>query len=358
MSKLSAVRGRGVYRSLEEDYKKDIEDLKEANKRDRNTARDLRNEIEDLEKYGRENERNIRQDHRNQILQLHEANKSRERTLDEEHQRKIRQLEEANEVNKHARSQEYKKELQKWVDANNASQRQYEILQTENQRLEINNQNLYKEQVRLKNAYAVLNDQQGLSEAEINSLEDQSKRQKNKIDSLSEALITAQTDMESLSQDLDKAIEDRMFHRNDAEKLRAHIAKAEIQQSPLRDEDFYVQNFGEIKTEIENWVARNAKANATQSLSDRQEASLLQCLAELGEHGQRASEYLRANNRIQIWYSTPRWRIPMARHIVAAFIFAYVFHPFVVGLPASSSEVLEWIDQDIMSQGSPLEKIC
>jgi len=70
----------------------------------------------------------------------------------------------------------------------------------------------------------------------------------------------------------------------------------------------------------------------------------------LGEHGERAAQYLSANNRMQKWYGAPRWRIPMVRHIVAAFLFAYAFQPFIVGLPAESAKILGWIDRDIASQ--------
>ena len=343
------------HNELFKNSQKDVDKLKETNKKDRAIAQDLQKQIEELEEFSRNKERDLTQSHKTEILRLEEASWSRERKIGQENQKQIQRLEDAYKAKQRTLTQDYNRELQRLEEVNNANEHRYEILEAEKQQLEIENQSLYQEQTRLNNANAVLNNQQDQSITEISRLKEQSKRRKDKIESLTQTLITTKTDMESLGRDLDKAKEDCSFHRNDAAQLRAHIAKAESQQSPLRDEDFYIQNFGEIKTEIESWIARNAKTNAAQSLSDRQEINLLQSIAELGEHGQKASKYLRANNRVQTWYSTPRWRIPLARHIVAAFIFAHIFQPFVVGLPTSSSEVLEWIDNDIMSRGSPLK---
>jgi hypothetical protein len=84
---------------------------------------------------------------------------------------------------------------------------------------------------------------------------------------------------------------------------------------------------------------------------------VLQSLADLGQHGQKASDYLRVNQCAQTWYSTRRCRIPLVRHIVAAFIFAHILQPFVVGLPPASSEILERINRDLISQRSHLGKV-
>jgi hypothetical protein len=170
--------------------------------------------------------------------------------------------------------------------------------------------------------------------------------------------MIAEKQIEGLNEALHKSQNESDFHRTDAEQLRAYMAMAETQQGPLRDEDFYIQNFGELKTEVENWMARNSRNNAGQSLTTSQVEFILQSLADLGHHGQKASEYLRVKQRAQIWYSTPRWRIPLVRHIVAAFIFARIFQPFVVGLPRASSEILEWIDHDLVSQGWRFSKVC
>jgi chromosome segregation ATPase len=248
---------------------------------------------------------------------------------------------------------DHKREIENLEEINKSKERRCEALMAEEQKLRNEIQSLYTEQNRLNMA---LTDLQYRSKTERNRLETLKERQSYQIEKLTETISIAENQIEALNEALHKSQNESEFHRSDAEQLRAYMAKAETQQGPLRDEDFYIQNFGELKTEVENWMARNSRNNAGQSLSASQLEFILQSLADLGQHGQKASDYLRLNQRAQTWYSTPRWRIPLVRHIVAAFIFAHIFQPFVVGLPPASSEILEWIDHDLVSQGSHLGK--
>jgi DNA repair exonuclease SbcCD ATPase subunit len=250
-------------------------------------------------------------------------------------------------------AQSHKREIDRLEETIKTKERRYELLQAAEQTHKLEIRSLYDEQNRLKNANSTLNDQQFRSQTEISRLQAQADRQTSKIEHLTETQTKANRDIERLNEELKKSQEEGTDYRHDAEKLRAYIATGESQRGPIRDENYYVQSFGELKAEIENWIARNAKNNAARELSDQHEGYLLQSLADLGEHGERAAQYLSANNRMQKWYGAPRWRIPMVRHIVATFLFAYAFQPFIVGLPEESAKILGWIDRDIASQGKP-----
>jgi hypothetical protein len=179
------------------------------------------------------------------------------------------------------------------------------------------------------------------------------------VQKLEDEKAEANFKIESLNESLQKSQKDKLYHEDDARRLRFGIAEASNQQNPRRDEEYYICGFGALEADIQNWIAKNAKAHAAQALSSQPENHLLQSLLELGEHGQRVSEYLLSHNRLRVWYSTPSYRIQLARHIVATFLFASVFYPFVVGLPNTSSEMLSWIDNDMESRGSsPLRPIC
>jgi chromosome segregation ATPase len=246
---------------------------------------------------------------------------------------------------------DHKRELDILEQTNREKERRCETLTAEERKLRLDIQSLTTEQRRLNNA---LGDHQHRSKNEITRLESQIERQACKIEELTESNSNANNEIESLNDALQKSQNETSFHRDDAAKLRAYMAKAESQQSPLRDEDFYIQNFAELKTEVENWIARNSRINSGHALSASDSEFILQSLDKLGPFGHKATEYLRVNDRVQRWYSTPRWRIPFVRHIVAAFLHAHILQKFVVGLPTASSEILEWIDRDLVSGGLPI----
>ena len=146
--------------------------------------------------------------------------------------------------------------------------------------------------------------------------------------------------------------------RTDNEQLRTHIVKMEPKDlKPLRDEDYYIQGFEELKSEVEMWSARHAKANVSQPLSAPSGTKLFECLDMLGESGRGSSQFLQKHHATQVWYSNPRTRIPLIRHIIGLFLFRHVLEPFAAGLPPALSEALVWIDDDVMSHGLHLQRI-
>jgi hypothetical protein len=146
--------------------------------------------------------------------------------------------------------------------------------------------------------------------------------------------------------------------RTDNEQLRTHIVKMEPKDlKPLRDEDYYIQGFEELKSEVEMWSARHAKAKVSQALSKSSEAKLFECLDMLGDSGKSSSQFLQKHHATQVWYSNARTRIPLIRHIIGLFLFRHILEPFAAGLPPELSEALVWIDEDVMSHGLLLQRL-
>lgn len=140
--------------------------------------------------------------------------------------------------------------------------------------------------------------------------------------------------------------------RFDNEDLRRYIVKMENDIQPLQDEEYYIQMFDELKSEVENWVAKQGKSNAGPALSPSDEGRLFQIISDLGSSGRKSVEFLSQNNFCTVWYANTRSRIQLLRHIVAIFLFEKIFKPFAAGLPTKFSEALVWIGDDVISRGS------
>jgi hypothetical protein len=154
-----------------------------------------------------------------------------------------------------------------------------------------------------------------------------------------------------LEEELKAANNEVELLRADNERLRTYIATKETELQPRHPEDYYVQNFQELRTELEMWIAKQAKTSAATGLSDAEVSKLLVRLAGFGRCGKLSAETLSLNNTVQKQYSATGSRIQLIRHIVAVFLFDQVFSPFVVGLSRELSEALGWIEDDILSQG-------
>lgn len=124
---------------------------------------------------------------------------------------------------------------------------------------------------------------------------------------------------------------------------------------PLRPEEFYTQSFWELKSEIEMWIAKNAKLNGSLELSDTLRREILEKLSEVGDCGTESSDFLDLNQEeFGTYYRNPRHRIQLIRNIFSAFLFDQIFQPFAVGLHPEVLKFLAWIEKDIISSGRTL----
>jgi chromosome segregation ATPase len=136
----------------------------------------------------------------------------------------------------------------------------------------------------------------------------------------------------------------------DNARLRRDIVNMDNDLNPLREEDFYIQSFREIRTDIESWVVTHA-IDITEALSKNEEQYLLQHLSSVGPKSKTAADFLGKKSLARSLYKNPRCRIPLIRYIIALFLFDQIFEPFAFGFTPQFSQVLLWIDADIVSYG-------
>jgi len=141
--------------------------------------------------------------------------------------------------------------------------------------------------------------------------------------------------------------------RKDNDLLRNAIVQKGKDTQPLRAEEYYARLFRELKAEIETWMAKQAKANASQEMSEKAESVLLQKLANFGLRGQWSAEFLKPNGVFRTWYANIRSRIQLGRHIIAVLLFDQVFFPFAFGLPDEWAKAMAWVEKYI-NTGLPL----
>lgn len=155
------------------------------------------------------------------------------------------------------------------------------------------------------------------------------------------------------SQTEKQLLKDENAHlRKDNGQLRTYIVDMEKGRGPLHDEEYYIQRFEELRGGIESWIAKHAKANSRQALSEQAQVEVLGILAKLGPYGAISSRFLNAESHdIQSLYGNRRSCIALIRHVVALFLFTEVFEQFAFGLPSSFSDELKWMKLDIFTRG-------
>ena len=144
--------------------------------------------------------------------------------------------------------------------------------------------------------------------------------------------------------------------RYDNDEIRSYIVQNETDLKPVKDEEFYIQTFEEIKAEVEMWVAKQAKSHAAQMLPQSNEAKLFETLSTWGETGSRSVQFLAPKHYCGVWYSIMRSRIQLIRHLISIFLFDKIFQPFAAGLPDEFSRALVWIGHDTLSHRISLGK--
>jgi hypothetical protein len=205
------------------------------------------------------------------------------------------------------------------------------------------NATLEKENITLARENAKLNE----------SLRKETDGFRKKIQSLSEQLKTMTDLRDSLTKDfaeiernqqqtIKSLRADVVGLRSDNDELRKYIAQrgAERQQS-LQNEQYYIQQFQELKSIIEMWIAKQSKSSATKELSQSNEIELLKFLTSHGKSGKMSAEFLKTKPQLcQKLYANIRSRIQLLRHIMAVFLIDQIFEPFATGMPSSLSQAL------------------
>ena len=214
-----------------------------------------------------------------------------------------------------------------------------------------------------KNNTNLINERSTL-EAENKSLRFELEALKEQIQSLSNQLGPLKHGMESSGDKMGKDFgnekdqqqilkslrADLIALRSDNDELRKYVAQKETeQQNSLRNQQYYIQQFQELKAVMEMWIVKHSKSSAAKELSRSQETELLKLLTSLGKSGKKSAEFLNTKPQLfQNLYANTRSRILLVRHIIAVFLIDQIFEPFAAGLPSS---LLQAIGSLVISHG-------
>jgi predicted nucleic acid-binding Zn-ribbon protein len=176
----------------------------------------------------------------------------------------------------------------------------------------------------------------------------------NEKDGLQDAIKALRADSQREQQKLKGEID---FLRADNERLRTNIFRNESDLNPLRSEEYYIQLLEGLKGDVEGWIAGHAQRTPSQMLTISNEVIVLDILMSLGRAGENSGNFLIKNKSLQKEYCDVRTRITLIRHFVCLFLFDQILNPLAPGLPASISDSLAWMEEDMISQGVHLSEV-
>ena len=156
--------------------------------------------------------------------------------------------------------------------------------------------------------------------------------------------------VEKLKRQLAQEADKSRLTQNDNIILRAQIADMCNAQEPLREEDYYIIEFCQIRIDIESWAAKETKTMPKQPLSEKNVSSLVSRLQSLGEHGRAAGQWI-LNKEIN-FFQQRRNRIALIRLVAAIVLFDKVFDLFSFGMGREDSEFFKGIEKDLCLTGT------
>ena len=110
-----------------------------------------------------------------------------------------------------------------------------------------------------------------------------------------------------------------------------------------REDAHYTQPLNMLNQMIQGWVARIFKGQSVLELSEESEVYVLAILKDpaLNPHGTQTAELLSHGRfgTIRTIFQNSRRRMVLVRHIIALFLWGYVFDRFVFGLSAATARL-------------------
>lgn len=137
-------------------------------------------------------------------------------------------------------------------------------------------------------------------------------------------------------------------------ELRSQIYSMATGRGPEYDDEHYAGQFDKLKCLVETEMLKLSRAHKGQVLSDEIPSRLLEELGRLGDIGESSCSFL-ANRAysIQLMYITQGiLRHPLLRHIVALFLYRFVFRPFAVGLSDPVSRAFKSVNKYVLAKGT------
>jgi hypothetical protein len=188
--------------------------------------------------------------------------------------------------------------------------------------------------------------------AEHNSLLTVYKAADSAATTTSRQLHDLHTKLDQTHQQLIKESNARTALAKDNRLLRSQITEMSSAQEPLREEQYYILEFTQIRMDIESWAAKETRNMPKQTLSEQECAQLVQSLSACGETGINAAEWFQRRDR-RGWQDR-RSRICLIRHFVAVVLFGHVFERFAFSFDRTWSKYFSDMEKLICKNGAPI----
>jgi hypothetical protein len=135
-------------------------------------------------------------------------------------------------------------------------------------------------------------------------------------------------------------------------ELRSQIYSMVTGRGPEYDDEHYAGKFDKLKCLIETEMLKLSRAHNGLFLSDEIPMRLFEKLARLGEIGDSCCTVLASRPySIQLLYTQGILRHALLRHVVALYLFQFVFRPFAFGLPDPVSGAFKFVNGDVLVKG-------
>lgn len=147
----------------------------------------------------------------------------------------------------------------------------------------------------------------------------------------------------------------RLALAKDNHLLRSQISEMSIAQEPLREEQYYILEFTQLRMDIESWAAKETRNMTKQMLSDQEYSQVVQVLRSCGETGRNAAEWFQRIHP-RTWQDR-RSKIGLIRHFVAVVLFDHVLERFSFGFDRVWSKYFTDMEKLICRNG-PTVPLC
>lgn len=145
----------------------------------------------------------------------------------------------------------------------------------------------------------------------------------------------------------------RLEVENDNISLRSYITSMRAPQEQLRDDAYYTDKLQGLNRMIQSWIAGIFISNC-RSLTPEAGRRLLEIISGLDPYGRATESILSDENKYDdVWtlHQDPTKRVALARHIIALFLWRYIFGPLAFGLKKEDSLRMRDIEKKIISNG-------
>jgi hypothetical protein len=167
-------------------------------------------------------------------------------------------------------------------------------------------------------------------------------------------MIELQSRLEQVQYQLTGESNSRAALTKDNYLLRSQIAEMSSAQEPLRDEQYYILEFTQIRSDIESWAAKETRTTTKPFLSETASLQLISHLKTYGETGSNAAEWFQHKERK--FFQERRNQIALIRHLIAVVLFDQVFNRFAFGFDRNYSTYFTDVEKLICKQGLVIYK--